>query len=365
MSAPGSAVDPSRGFICRSVSCTIGGVLTTERKTTIAGIRFVLGYAASRGVAVQELCASLGLDPADFDNPLRMIPFTLTRRVWLAVIERLPQDNVGVGAGLSARTEQVGYAGMLLTQARNGLELLQLMVDAGPLTDTALVDDPVTLVRRDGTVEVRLPAILSAGIPERTEAAFTAALSSLRRFGLEGLTPIEVRVGFGWSEKRAIAEQYFGCQVSWNAGEDVMCFAVEALRAPLSGAQPRAADEFRAFVANEVKKRSALPFTERVRQVVRQQVRLGNTSQQATCLALGMSNRSLQRELAKSGLSFSQVREQVIEHCAAELLRDDTCTIEQIALKLGYSEPRSFSRLWRRLKGETPARYRLRLREPS
>jgi AraC-like DNA-binding protein len=330
--------------------------------TTIAGIRLLLGYAASRGVAVQALCASLRLEPADFDTPLRMVPFTLTRAIWLAVTDALPDENVGVGAGSYAHVEQIGYAGLLLGQARNGLELLQLIVDAGPLTDTALVDDPITLVRRAGCLDVRLPAVLSAAIPERTEAAFVSTLGSLRRLGLEGLRPIELRFRHGWSEKRAIAEQYFGCKVTWSAGEDVMCFEREALSVPLSGAQPRAAEEFRAFVASEVEKRNLLPFTDRVRQVVQQQVRLGNSSQQATALALGMSGRSLQRELAKSGLTFSQLRERVVEQCAAELLRDESRTIEQIARKLGYSEPRSFTRLWRRLKGETPARYRLRLR---
>jgi len=330
--------------------------------TTIAGIRLLLGYAASRGVAVQELCASLGLDPADFDIPLRMIPFTLRRRVWLAVIDSLPHDNVGVGVGLFARIEQIGYAGMLLSQAPNALELLQLLVDLGPLSDTALVDDPIKLVRRAGKVEVRLPAVLSAGIPERAEASLMCTLTTMRGVAAAGLRPTEVRFAHACSDKRAIAEQHFGCRVIWSAGEDAMCFAREALLPSLPGSLPGAADALRAFVASEVNKRTALPFTERVRQVVQQQLRVGNSSQRATALALGMSGRSLQRELAKSGLRFSQLRDQAMEQCAAELLRDGSCTIEQIALKLGYSEPRSFSRLWRRLKGETPARYRLRLR---
>lgn len=331
--------------------------------TTIAGIRMVLGYAASCGVDMKALCDSLGFEPADFDVPLRLIPFTLTRGVWLAVIDRLPHVNVGVGAGLAARTEQIGYLGLLLSQARNGLELIQLSIDAGPLTDTALVDDPVTLVRRADKVEVRLPPILSAGIPERTEASLLSTLTSLRRFGLADLRPTQVRVAHGWSEKRALAEQHFGCKVIWDAEEDVMCFDAEPLRAPLPGSNPRAADEFRVFIASELKKRTALPLAERVRQAVHHQLRRGNASQQATALALGMSGRSLQRDLAKSGLSFTQLREEVVEHCAATLLRDDTYTIEQIALKLGYAEPRSFSRFWRRLKGETPARSRARLRQ--
>lgn len=336
---------------------------TEERMTTIAGIRAVLGYAASRGLDVKDLCRTLELDQADFETPLRMIPFSLTKRVWLTVIDLLPQDNVGVGAAIALRTEQIGYAGLLLSQARNGHELLQLMVDAGPLTDTALVDDPVTLVRRAGQVEVHLPAVLSAGIPERAEAAFVSMLASLQRLGVVGLRPTRVRAAHGCSEKRAIAEKYYGCKVLWNAGEDVMCLDGASLQAPLASSHPRAADEFRALVASEVNKRTVLPLPERVRQVIQTQLRQGNTTQHAAALALGMSSRTLQRRLAEAGLSFAQLREEVVKRRAKQLLRDDRYTIEQIALKLGYSELRSFSRLWRRLTGQTPRDYRAQLRD--
>ena len=74
------------------------------------------------------------------------------------MIERLPHENVGVGVGTAARSEHVGYAGLLLSQARNGLELTQLMIDTAPIGDTALVADPVTLRQRGAHVEVHPPS---------------------------------------------------------------------------------------------------------------------------------------------------------------------------------------------------------------
>jgi len=338
-------------------------VTMIERTTRMAALRGLFGYAASRGVDINELCGSLGLEPTDFERPLQTVPFTITRRAWLAVIERLPHENIAVGAATSFRIEDSTYAGMFLTQARNGIELLQLLVDASNgVSDTALIDDPVTLTQRNGHVEVRLPAVLSDGIPERSEAALLASLTCLRRLGLPTLTPTRVHAIAEWSEKRALVEPHYRCRVRWGAGEDLMCFEHEALLQPLAAPKPGAADEFRAFVANEANKRPTRSFPERVRQAFQQQLRAGNSTQQATARALGMSARSLQRKLAESGLNFAKVREEALQQRAAQLLRDDSYTVEQIALHLGYSEPRSFSRLWKRLTGDAPGHHRARLR---
>jgi AraC-like DNA-binding protein len=336
-------------------------VAMTERMTTMGGISSVLNYTASRGLDPNELCDCVGLDTALFGDPLRMIPFSLARRVWCTAIERLPNDNVGVGVGTTIRMESFGYAGMFLTQVKNGLELLQLTIDAAPITDTALVVDPITLRQDAGRVEVRFPPILSDGIPERNEAAFLGVLTLLRRLGLSELRPREVRASCARSDKRAEAERHYGCKIRWSAGEDVICYARDALLAPVSGGNPRAADQFRALVAARVGRRREPSFAERVRQLVRQQVLRGEVSQNRAALALGMSVRSLQRKLSESGLSYGQEVEKALERRARELMRNGQNSLEDIALKLGYSELSSFSRFWKKLTGQTPARYRAEL----
>lgn len=329
-----------------------------ERMTSMAGITAVFSYGASRGLDVSELCNVIGLEAGQFSDPLQMVPFALTRRVWCTVIGRLPGDNVGVGVGTAVRNEHLGYVGLLLGQVRNGLELIQLMIDAAPISDTALVDDPVTLRHEHDQVEIRVPPILSAGIPERTEASFLSLVSNLRRLGLPNLRPSAVRAAHARDKKRAIAEHHYGCRVTWNAGEDVICFARESLVASLPGAHPRAADQLRALIAERVQGREVLTFPERVRRVVQQQVLRGSAHQHEVAASLGMSVRSLQRKLRKHGLGYNELATEALQRRAHELLRNGAFSLEEVARKLGYSEVGTFARFWKRQTGHTPARYR-------
>ena len=225
----------------------------------MAGITAVLTFAASRGQDLQELCEAVGLDAGLFRAPLTRVPFTLTRRVWLSVIERLPHDNVGVGVGTAAHGEHAAYASLFLSQARSALDLVQRMIDAAPVSDTALVADPVTMRQRGQHVEIRLPAVLSAGIPERAQAAFLMLLISLRRLGLPELKPLWVRAAHAKDAKRAQVEPHYGCKVQWDAGEDVMCFERAPLQPPLPGSHPRTSELLRSPSADEVKRRSTSP----------------------------------------------------------------------------------------------------------
>ncbi len=66
--------------------------------------------------------------------------------------------------------------------------------------------------------------------------------------------------------------------------------------------------------------------------------------------ALGMSRRTLARRLADEGASFRSVREEALK-AAAERLIADARSREEIAERLGFSDPTSFSRACRRWFG--------------
>lgn len=77
---------------------------------------------------------------------------------------------------------------------------------------------------------------------------------------------------------------------------------------------------------------------------------------------LHMSDRTLKRQLAAEGTSFSQILESVRHRRAFTLLAQPALSVEQIAEQLGYSEVGNFIRAFRRWTGKTPARWR---REPQ
>jgi AraC-like DNA-binding protein len=72
----------------------------------------------------------------------------------------------------------------------------------------------------------------------------------------------------------------------------------------------------------------------------------------------GTSVRTLQRRLARAGISYSDLLDEVRFETAAQLLTDGANDVIDIAYELGYGEPSSFSRAFRRLAGLSPRQYR-------
>lgn len=72
---------------------------------------------------------------------------------------------------------------------------------------------------------------------------------------------------------------------------------------------------------------------------------------------LGISKRTLQRHLSDQGTSFRLLKEEVIKEQAVKLLIADRLPIEDIAKKLGYSEPSAFHRAFRNWFGVTPKQF--------
>jgi AraC-like DNA-binding protein len=74
--------------------------------------------------------------------------------------------------------------------------------------------------------------------------------------------------------------------------------------------------------------------------------------------SMGMNARSLQRHLAKDGLTYRQLVEHYRHEAARRLIDAGDRTLIDIACQLGYNEAASFTRAFRRWSGMTPSEYR-------
>jgi AraC-like DNA-binding protein len=73
---------------------------------------------------------------------------------------------------------------------------------------------------------------------------------------------------------------------------------------------------------------------------------------------LGMSPRSLTRQLADEGTTFGEILERLRQRLAARYLADDRMSVQQIAWLLGYSEVGAFNHAYKRWTGTAPRRMR-------
>lgn len=73
---------------------------------------------------------------------------------------------------------------------------------------------------------------------------------------------------------------------------------------------------------------------------------------------LGMSSRSLRRRLREEGVSWNQITDEALGMLAKQMLDDPTSSVKETAYALGFSDPTSLYRAFKRWTGMTPKQYK-------
>jgi AraC-like DNA-binding protein len=84
----------------------------------------------------------------------------------------------------------------------------------------------------------------------------------------------------------------------------------------------------------------------------------GTPSLQRVAGELHLAPRTLQRRLAEEDTSLQQEVERMRQTMAVAVLRDRSIAINDVAFLLGYAEPSTFFRSFKRWTGTTPRRFR-------
>ena len=80
---------------------------------------------------------------------------------------------------------------------------------------------------------------------------------------------------------------------------------------------------------------------------------------------LFMSTRTLKRRLQQHGTTFQALLDESRRRDAMRLLANSGLSVEQVATRLGYSDPANFTRAFRKWSGVTPRQYREQSRQQA
>jgi len=103
---------------------------------------------------------------------------------------------------------------------------------------------------------------------------------------------------------------------------------------------------------------SSAQIERELRRVVDLCVIAGSAELAEVAAVFGLSSRSFQRQLSTTGLGFRSLVNESRHSYAAQLLRNSTLNISEIATRLGYSQSPDFTRAFRKHTGFTPSQYR-------
>lgn len=331
----------------------------TDAKGPARHVIRLIEQAESKGVDRQELLRAADLSESELADPDHRIPVIKSWQLWGQIMERIPDPDLGLELGSEVHIRQMGLVGYTMLHSQNLLEALQRLVRyARLLTD---LGSALSLERHDENwrlVNPEVPAFLSK-VRQPTDEALAIVLSVVREITGTEVVPAEVEFPYDPPANTDALGRFFRTELVFQAPASAMTFRSRDVELPLVAADEQLAG-FLEGVAEE--KLAGLigkdTLAGRVRRAVWKQLSEGQPSVAQVAAMLNMSPRTLQRRLHGEGESFSEVVDGLRREMAPVLLRDPESAIYEVAYLLGYGEPSTFFRAFRRWHGRSPGEYR-------
>jgi AraC-like DNA-binding protein len=344
------------------------GNLASSRRI-IAGLLGQLAFLDIGRNSAEALLLSAGLPARALDEPDFPVSLQQELEICAAMAAQVPRgtslvrllfaslDKMGI--------ENLGVIGMAMRHAPTAIDSLRVCLAYPELT----MGHCRMVVRRQPDGVLLSFHMERPTIREADEAAIddlvtylevldlTSSLRNIQDFMGSRQPPLRVRLPYpepvDW---QAIADK-LDFQVTFSAEETSLCFPAAVDTTPLPAANPILFQMY-SSLAEKMSRMLAedISFEERVVRWLWASSPPPTRADVAGLLAL--SERSLNRHLAREGTTYAELLARVQAERAQNLLRNGELSVSEIGYRLGYSEPAAFSRAFTHWVGQSPSKWR-------
>jgi AraC-like DNA-binding protein len=192
--------------------------------------------------------------------------------------------------------------------------------------------------------------------PEITEALFARIASHSRQFGSDD-KPFVRRVHVTHAEPayRAEYDRIFRAETVFNSDRNALLFDDDWTRYPAARTTGYAfgvlSEHARALLAELEASKAARG---RVESLLIPILHTGEADIERIARKLGMSRKTLYRELKAEGVTFEKLLDELRHKMALHYLNGKKVSVNETAYLVGFSDPSAFSRAFRRWTGKSP-----------
>lgn len=153
--------------------------------------------------------------------------------------------------------------------------------------------------------------------------------------------------------------QFFECPVHFGEPRNALMIRSELLDATRDNALAGAHAMAEAAIREKIYGGSITPsLTMQVQDLIQQQPQLLGERMEVIAQALRLHPRTLQRRLQAEGKNASTLIAELRHQLACQLLRQSDLDMDSIAIKLGFTERRSFTYAFQQWQGQSPSAFR-------
>jgi AraC-like DNA-binding protein len=294
----------------------------------------------------------------DFTDPDAPVPLGAQVALWQVVAQATSDPGFGVRTGASARVRGFGLLGYAIYYSATLGAALRRLVRYHHLLTDAVQFTLTTSSQHHFAVAEGHPA-LGAGLPYAVDSRLASVVAGCRE--ITGVEVVPAQVDFSYAQPLSILEhrRFFRCPLRFNQPVSKVVFQQRDLALPVTHADETLAGYLSTHAERTLRTlTTGSAFREEVRSTIWALLSEGPPTLHRVAVELQMPARTLQRRLEFDRTSLRLEIERIRKGMATAALRDRARPIEEIAFLLGYAEPSTFYRSFRRWTGKTPHQYR-------
>jgi AraC-like DNA-binding protein len=334
------------------------GKLQWDFPRNITSMRLMTQLGADYGLPASTCLAGTDIQEKALANPAVVVSGAQELRLIHNLVEHLGHiPGLGIEAGKRYHFTTFGALGLAIVCSPNMLSALDISMRYFHLTFA------LTHFRVEETGSEIHVVMDDSGLPEAVRSFIverdSAALINVQR-ELYSSRPVLMGLQLSYPEPPDVSahEAFYRIRPVFGCASNLAVLDVATLMAPLPQANELAlgaAEEQCRALLDRYQSRSG--FAAKVREHLARHI-AQMPDMDSVAATLCMTSRTLRRRLLEDDTSFFKLREEVRLALSEEFLSRSSLSIEHIADRLGYAEPTSFIKAFKRWKGKTPLSFR-------
>lgn len=326
------------------------------KRVSIQWVRSIVRAAEASGVDSATLLERSGLSSKALEGTVGFIPLSTTVTLWREAQALSGDPYFGLTMGERVRPHYLSVVAYTMMNCKNFLEALeqvqkyQRLVSEGGRVDLRIDDTTASIVYIPHDADEPFSR-------HQIEAVLLVILSFARRMIDEDLTPTAVCFAHDKPKLTHKHEEVFKAPLRFNCPEHAIILERSWMEKPLPESDPAMLQIHLAQAEQRLQEMDNLSAEKRVKMILESS---GHFQWDRDHMArrLHVSRRTLQRNLSKTGTTFQKLFDQYRHQAALTLLKDPEISSDEVGHLLGFSEPSTFYRAFKRWENTTPGAYR-------
>ncbi len=318
----------------------------------------LIQIAEGHGISRETLFTSAGLKPEE----TLAADARLSIKQFILLIERISEKildiNIGFRCGQLMSAACTGILGYMMINCRTIGQAIEKYCTYQEVAGDA-VTISVSTGKKTGTITWKNNAIeLEPYIQPILESLVSGTVTIGNELTGTFLPVNEIKFHYPEPGNADEYRRIFDTNISFNQSETSISFDMSCYNYPLHFSNPELLSLFEKQAGVFLKRLSnKTTWVNKVAEILYKKGKL-NYKIGDVARELGINIRSLQQKLKNESSTFREIKDKVQSDIAKSFLDNDNYTITETGYLLGFSEPSTFHRTFKRWTGITPGEYR-------